>query len=49
MAVLLRQMLIIIEHFVVAGKGPAKLCTCRKECNRYDLTVARSVTLIGLS
>jgi hypothetical protein len=28
---------IIIVHVAVAGKGAASLCTCRKECNKYDI------------
>ncbi len=31
----------IIAKFAVAGlKGAETLCTCTKECNKYDMTAA---------
>jgi hypothetical protein len=32
-------------HVAVAAKRRSNLCTCRKECNKYDLTAAQCFSL----
>jgi hypothetical protein len=36
----LTQEIGLAQHNCARYRGAAALCTCRKECNKYDLTAA---------